>query len=146
MNEVNEFRIEKIKEYRRKNNVPEFSNPEEYHTWLKTPEGKAYSKELEKIRDEANIKDGQGDLIPNVYIFENDESVCEAHLELVNKPKYRVMIEVDSDYTDLQSMAIWNEDTGIIEQWVGDFDEAQQYIKDNGVWACDSSNEEECEY
>ena len=104
------------------------------------------SKVIKVYENTQDIKDGQGDLIPNIYIFENDESICEAHLELVFKPKYRVMIEVDSDYTDLQSMAIWNEDTGIIEQWVGSFKEAQQYIEENGVWACDnSSNEEECE-
>jgi hypothetical protein len=54
MNEVNKFRVQKIKEYRKQHNIPEFKTPEEYHEWIITPEGKAYAKELEKIRDEAN--------------------------------------------------------------------------------------------
>ncbi len=54
INEVVKFRTEKIEEYRKKHNVPEFSNPDEYMEWLKTPEGKEYAKELEIIRDEAN--------------------------------------------------------------------------------------------
>jgi hypothetical protein len=52
--QVNKFRVEKIKEYRKQHNIPEFSTPDDYFNWLKTPEGKEYTKELEKIRIEAN--------------------------------------------------------------------------------------------
>lgn len=66
MNEINKIRIEKIKEYKENHNVPEFSNPDEYMEWLKTPQGKAYSKELEKIRGEATKTiHGRGGYRPN---------------------------------------------------------------------------------
>lgn len=54
MTEVNKIRVEKIKEYREKHNIPEFSNPDEYMEWLNTPQGKSYAKAIEEIRDDAN--------------------------------------------------------------------------------------------
>lgn len=59
MNEVNKIRAEKIKEYRKLHNIPEFSNSDDYHKWLETGEGKEYIKELEKIRNEV-IKEVKG--------------------------------------------------------------------------------------
>lgn len=67
INEVVKFRGDKIDEHRKKHNFPEFKTPEEYADWLNnTPQGKAYAKELEKIRDEANktIR-GRGGYRPN---------------------------------------------------------------------------------
>jgi hypothetical protein len=52
MNEAFQIRMKKIEEYREKNNIPEFSNPEDYCQWLETPQGKKYAKALEDIRTE----------------------------------------------------------------------------------------------
>jgi hypothetical protein len=58
MKEINKTRAEKIKEYKKLYNVPEFINPDEYHLWLETPEGKAYVKALEAIREEVKGRGG----------------------------------------------------------------------------------------
>ena len=58
MNEISKIRAEKIKEYRKSHNVPEFSNQDDYHKWLETAEGKAYAKALEEIRNEAKGRGG----------------------------------------------------------------------------------------
>ena len=58
MNELNKIRAEKIKEYRKLHNVPEFSNPDDYHKWLETEEGKEYAKALEEIRNEVKGRGG----------------------------------------------------------------------------------------
>lgn len=62
MKEVNNIRAEKIKEYRKLHNVPVFENPDDYHNWIETDEGKDYAKELENIRNEAK---GRGGYRPN---------------------------------------------------------------------------------
>jgi len=54
INEAVKIRAEKIKEYKKQHNIPEFNNPEEYAKWLETSEGKEYAKELERIRNEAD--------------------------------------------------------------------------------------------
>lgn len=58
MKKTNKIRAEKIKEYKKLNNVPEFNNPEEYHAWLETSEGKAYIKALEVIRSDVKLRGG----------------------------------------------------------------------------------------
>lgn len=62
MNEANKIRAEKIKEYKEKNNIPEFTNPNDYHEWLESPDGKKYANALEKIRKEVK---GRGGKRPN---------------------------------------------------------------------------------
>lgn len=62
MKEVNKIRAERIKKYREQHSIPEFSNPDDYHKWLETPEGKKYARELENIRNEVK---GRGGYRPN---------------------------------------------------------------------------------
>jgi len=59
MKDINKIRAEKIKEYRKLHNVPEFVNPDDYMQWLETQEGKAYAKALENIREDAKGRGGK---------------------------------------------------------------------------------------
>ena len=64
--ETSKLNSEKFKEYRKTHNIPEFKTVDEYYKWLKTSEGKAHEKAIEKIKRETDntIKKKRGGYRP----------------------------------------------------------------------------------
>lgn len=58
------------------------------------------------------------------------------------KTSYRLLIELDSDLWQIESVAVYNVRTERIEAWFGNAVKAKEYILENGEFAtgADTSN------
>ncbi len=68
---------------------------------------------------------------------------CNHGYPIKIKSKYRVLIELDTDGNQMESVGVLNVDTYKVEHWCGNSIDAFEWVEENGELAITSNNEEE---